>query len=57
MPIAAANETDKWAPFRALSPYGQATCDRMATERGEIMHAGSTAEEIARAVRIYKASW
>jgi hypothetical protein len=51
-------EPDKWAPYDALTPYLKSEVDRIAREDfGVTLHAGSSAEEIARFVRIAKASW
>lgn len=49
-------EADKWASWNTLR--NPAAADRFLREqRGIELHAGSTKEEIDRAVRIYRASW
>jgi hypothetical protein len=49
-------QPDKWAPYNALR--NPAACDRYAREvLGITLHTGSTAEEIARVVRLYRSSW
>ena len=46
---------DKWAAWNSLkSPVG---ADRYLRSIGIELHAGSTKDEIDRAVRIYRASW
>lgn len=48
-------QEDKWASWRALrSPEA---ADRYLRSIGIELHAGSTKEEIDRAVRIYRSSW
>jgi len=48
---------DKWAAFNALSPYMRGEVERIARQAGVTLDADSTAEEIARFVRMAKAGW
>lgn len=52
-------QTDKWEAFDNLSPFQQQQIDEMAREDfGITLHSGSSAEEIARFIGIYKnTSW